>query len=99
MALAPQDQNDCLRVSKDLYGQAVRVSKKTGIQILREFARVASNLDEFCDEGDFVKARVIIKWMETCIKNFHKKYTLGFCTRSREYFCATFPESDGCKGG
>jgi hypothetical protein len=34
----------------------------------REFARVASDLEEFCGEHDFAKARLSIEWMSTCLK-------------------------------
>jgi hypothetical protein len=63
-----------------------------------EFARVAANLDEFCQHKDFKKALVSIEWMETCLKNWRKPYKLGYCSRGKKYFCAVFPDSEGCKG-
>ena len=94
----PKDHRECLERSKALEAEAERRHKATRVQIPREFARVSSNLDDFCNDNDFVKAAVSISWMETCLSNFTKPYELGFCTRNRAYFCATFPESDGCRG-
>jgi hypothetical protein len=95
----PKDQSECLERSRALEAEAERRHKATKLQIPREFARVSSNLDDFCNDNDFVKAAVSIAWMETCLSHFAKPYELGFCTRNRAYFCATFPESDGCRGG
>lgn len=94
----PKDRPECLEQSKALYAEAERRSKATKLQIPREFARVSSNLDDFCNDGDFVKAAVSVAWMRTCLNNFTKPYKFGFCARSRAYVCATFPDSDGCKG-
>jgi hypothetical protein len=65
----------------------------------REFARVAANLDEFCGEENFEKARISIDWTNTCLKNFTKDYKLGFCSRNKNYFCAVYPQSEGCLQG
>jgi hypothetical protein len=97
-APAPTDSAACTRISEDLYKQAERLEKRTRSPIPREFARVAANLDEYCEGKEFEKARVSIEWMETCIKNYTKPYKLGFCTRSKKYFCAIDPASDACKG-
>jgi len=97
-APAPTDTAACTRISEDLYKQAERLEKRTRSPIPREFARVAANLDEYCEEKEFEKARISIEWMETCIKNYTKPYKLGFCTRSKKYFCAIDPASDACKG-
>jgi hypothetical protein len=92
----PTNTNDCLAMSQALYGQAETLSRRTKQIIPRELARVASNLDESCGEEDFEKARISIDWMNTCLKNFTKDYKLGFCSRTRSYFCAIDPQSDGC---
>jgi hypothetical protein len=94
----PADTAGCLRTSEELYKQAERLEKRTRSPIPREFARVAANLDEYCEGKEFEKARISIEWMETCIKNYTKPYRLGFCTRSKTYFCAIDPASDACKG-
>jgi hypothetical protein len=92
----PTDKNDCVAVSQSFYGQAKTLSRRAKQIIPREFERVASNLDEFCGEEDFEKARISIDWMDTCLQNFTKDYKLGFCSRSKSYFCAIDPRSDGC---
>ena len=95
----PTNKSDCLAVSQTLYRQAERLSKRTKQIIPREFARVAANLDEFCGEENFEKARISIDWMNTCLKNFTKDYKLGFCSRNKNYFCAVYPQSEGCLQG
>jgi hypothetical protein len=97
-AEAPKDAAGCQHVSEALYKRAEALQKKTRIKIPREFARVAANLDEFCQDKDFKKALVSIEWMETCLKNWRKPYKLGYCSRGKKYFCAVFPDSEGCKG-
>ncbi len=92
----PTNKNDCLGVAQALYEQAETLSKRTKQAIPREFTRAASNLDKSCGEEDFDKARISIDWMNTCLENFTKDYTLGFCSRSKSYFCAIDPKSDGC---
>jgi hypothetical protein len=92
----PTNENDCLAVSQALYGQAETLSRRTKKAIPRELARVASNLDEACGEEDFEKARSSIDWMNACLKNFTKDYSLGFCSRDKSYFCAIAPQSEGC---
>ncbi len=96
---ALKDAAGCQRVSDALYRRAEALKKKTHKIIPREFARVASNLDDFCRDKDFQKAQVSIAWMEKCLANWRKPYKLGYCTRDKKYFCAVYPESEGCKGG
>src|SRR5580704_14009672 len=79
-AHGPDSWKDCAATSKALYGQAEALSKRTKQIIPREFDRVSANLDDYCDEGDFEKARISIDWMNTCLRNFTKNYDLGFCT-------------------
>ena len=52
--------------------------------------------DMFCTEKNFVKAQVALDWMNNCIKNYRKPYSLGFCQRNETYFCAVMPDSDAC---
>jgi uncharacterized protein YsxB (DUF464 family) len=85
-AHAPGSRKDCAATSKTLYGQAEALAKRAKQIIPREFERVSSNLDDYCDEGDFEKARVSIDWMNTCLKNFTKSYKLGFCFRDKRLF-------------
>jgi hypothetical protein len=92
----PTNKNDCIAVAEALYGQAKTLSKRTKQIIPREFTRVTSNLDESCGEEDFDKARISIDWMNTCLENYTKDYSLGFCTRNKTYFCAINPRSDAC---
>jgi hypothetical protein len=98
-AHAPVSLKECAATSKALYGQAEALSKRSKQIIPREFARVAANLDDYCDGEDFEKARISIDWMNTCLKNFTKNYNLGFCSRNKSYFCALDPQSDACLQG
>jgi uncharacterized protein YsxB (DUF464 family) len=95
-AHTPGSQKNCAAAAKALYGQAQALSKRTKQIISREFERVSADLDGSCDAGDFEKARVSIDWMNTCLENFTKNYKLGFCSRNKSYFCAVYPQSDGC---
>jgi hypothetical protein len=92
----PTNKNDCVAMAEALYEQAETLSKRTKHVIPREFTRVASNLDESCGEGDFDKAWISIEWMNTCLKNFTKDYELGFCSRTKSYFCAIDTKSEAC---
>jgi hypothetical protein len=92
----PTNKNDCLTVSQVLYGRAEALSKRAKQSVPREFARVASNLDESCGEEDFEKARISIDWMNTCLTNSTADYKLGLCSRDKSYFCAINPRSDSC---
>jgi hypothetical protein len=98
-AHAPVSQKECAAASKALYRQAEGLSKRTKQIVPREFARVAANLDDYCDGADFEKARISIDWMNTCLKNFTRNYDLGFCSRNKSYFCALDPQSDACLQG
>jgi hypothetical protein len=84
----PFDKQDCITVAQAFYAQATTLSSRTKQTIPQEFERVVSKLDEFCGEEEFEKARVSIDWMDECLKNFTKDYNLGFCSRSKSYFCA-----------
>ena len=94
---APASRKECAATSKALYRQAQALAKRTKQIIPRELDRVSANLDDYCDGGDFEKARVSIDWMNTCLKNFTKNYDLGFCSRSKSYFCAVDPQSEACR--
>jgi hypothetical protein len=95
-ARTPTDETDCIALSQAFYGHAKTLARRTKQSIPREFMRVVTNLDEFCGEEDFEKARISIDWMDTCFKNFTKDYESGACSRSKSYFCAIDPASDGC---
>ena len=92
----PTSKGDCLAVYLSERGEITKRKKQI---IPREFARVAANLDEFCGEENFEKARISIDWTNTCLKNFTKDYKLGFCSRNKNYFCAVYPQSEGCLQG
>jgi hypothetical protein len=92
----PVDKTDCIAVSQVFYGQMKTQSRRAKQGIPREFVRVVSNLDEFCGEEDFEKARISIDWMSTCLQNFTKEDKSGFCSRNKTYFCAIDPRSDAC---
>jgi hypothetical protein len=92
----PRNKDDCLAVAQALYKQAKTLSQRTKQVVPREFARVASNLDQSCGEEDFDKAWISIEWMNGCLNNFRKDYELGFCSRNEGYLCAISPQSDGC---
>jgi hypothetical protein len=95
-ARTPTDKTDCIALSQAFYGHAKALARGTKQGIPREFIRVVTNLDEFCGEEDFEKARISIDWMDTCLNNFTKDYSFGFCSRNKSYFCAIDPQSDGC---
>ena len=59
-AHAPASQKECTATSKALSRQAQALAKRTKQIIPREFDRVSANLDDYCDGGDFEKARVSI---------------------------------------
>jgi hypothetical protein len=96
-ARTPVDKHDCIALSQAFYQQAKSLSVRTKQTMPKEYERVASNLDEFCGEEDFDKARISIDWMDTCLQNFTKDYKLEFCSRTQSYFCAIGPQSDGCQ--
>jgi hypothetical protein len=94
-ARTPVDKDDCVNVSQAFYGHARTVFRRTKQGVPREFERVVSNLDEFCGEEDFEKARVTIDWMSSCLQNFTKD-NKDVCSRNKSYFCAIDPQSKGC---
>jgi hypothetical protein len=95
-AQAQKDTNACLRTSNALYKRGEELHKKRHWEMPREFTRVASNLDDYCRDKEFKKADISIEWMNTCLRNYDKPYDLGYCTRSKKYFCAIDPASDAC---
>jgi len=94
-ARTPVDKGDCISLSQALYKQAETASRRSKQGVPKEFKSVASNLDEFCGEEDFTKARVSIDWMSTCLQNFSKEAT-EFCSRNKSYYCAIRPQSEDC---
>jgi hypothetical protein len=94
--LTPRNKNECLAVAQTLNEQAKRLSQHKQRGLPREFARVASDLDQSCGAGDFQKAWISIEWMNGCLNNFLKDAELGFCSRNEGYACALNPRSDGC---
>jgi hypothetical protein len=94
-ARTPVDKQDCIGVSQAFYSQAKSRSRQTKQSIPREFERVISNLDQFCGEEEFEKARVTINWMSTCLENFTRDQQ-EYCSRDKRYFCALDPQADGC---
>jgi hypothetical protein len=93
----PVDKHDCIDVSQAFYRRAANVAARAKHGIPKEFERVASNLDVFCGEEEFDKARVSIDWMNTCLQNFAQDSKLGYCSRTKDYFCAIDPGSEGCR--
>jgi hypothetical protein len=90
----PVDKYDCIAQSQTFYERAQTVFRaKQGIP--QEFERVASNLDEFCGEEEFEKARISFDWMSACLQNYTKD-KLEVCSRDKSYFCALDPHSNGC---
>jgi hypothetical protein len=96
-ARTPVDKADCITVSQAYYERAQSLAVRTRHGIPKELERVVSNLDQFCGEEEFEKARVSIDWMDSCLKNFDRDSELGFCSRSKSYFCAIDPVSDACR--
>jgi hypothetical protein len=89
----PTNKSDCLAVSQTLYRQAERLSKRTKQIIPREFARVAANLDEFCGEENFEKARIRIDWMNTCLFVLETRITFVRSILSRKAVCKARDET------
>jgi hypothetical protein len=96
-ARTPTDKADCISVSQAYYERAQSVGVRTRHGIPKEFERVVANLDRFCGEEEFDKARISIDWMDACLKNFDKDSELGFCARSKSYFCAIDSASEACR--
>jgi hypothetical protein len=95
--LTPRNKNECLAVARTLREQATKLSQKAKQGVTREFARVASDLNQSCDAEDFNKAWISIEWMNGCLNNFTKDVELGFCSRNEGYSCALSPQSDACQ--
>ena len=93
----PVDKYDCIAESQTFYERAQTLFIRAKHGVPQEFERVASNLDEFCGEEEFEKARISIDWMNACLQNYTKDDKLGFCSRDKSYFCALDPVSDGCR--
>jgi hypothetical protein len=97
VSTVPADAAACSRLNEQLYAWAEAQEKRDRkLVIPREFARVSANLDDFCTGKDFAKAQIALDWMNNCIKNYRKPYSLGFCQRNEAYFCAVMPDSDAC---
>jgi hypothetical protein len=94
--LTPRDKNECLAVAQTLNEQARKLSQQSRQGVPREFARVASDLNQSCGKEDFNKAWISIEWMNGCLDNFNKDAELGFCSRNEGYSCALSPRSDVC---
>ncbi len=92
----PTDKADCISVSQAYYERAQSLGVRNRHGIPKDFERVVSNLDQFCGEEEFDKARITIDWMDTCLKNFDKD-SEGSCSRSKSYFCAIDAASDACR--
>jgi len=92
----PLDKQDCISLSQAYYGRAKSAWKGTKGGIPREFIGVISNLDQFCGEEEFEKARVTIDWMSVCLKNPGKDKQEEYCTRKQSYFCTLDLQSEGC---
>jgi hypothetical protein len=92
----PVDKQECISISQAYYGRAKSVWRGTKQGIPNEFVRVISDLDQFCGEEEFEKARVTMDWMSTCMQNSSKDNQLGYCSRSWSYFCALDQQSEGC---
>jgi len=93
----PVDKHDCIDVSQAFYRRAASVAGRTKHGIPKEFERVASNLDVFCGEEEFDKARVSIDWMNTCLQNFSQDSKLGYCSRNKDYYCSIDSQSENCR--
>ena len=91
----PVDKQECISISQAYYGRAKSVWKGTKQGIPNEFVRVISDLDQFCGEEEFEKARVTMDWMSACMQN-SKDNQLGYCSRSTSYFCALDQQSESC---
>jgi hypothetical protein len=75
--LTPRNKNECLAVARTLREQATKLSQKAKQGVPREFARVASDLNQSCGAEDFNKAWISIEWMNGCLNNFTKEVELG----------------------
>ncbi len=94
--LTPVDKHDCIATAQGFYAHAQSLAGRTKQTVPQEFQRVVSQLDEFCGEEEFEKARISIDWMYLCLQNFTANNKAEFCSRNEEYFCAVDPQSDAC---
>ena len=65
--LTPGNKSECLAVAQTLNAQARKLSRQTKRGVPREFARIASDLNQSCSAEDFSKAWVSIEWMNGCL--------------------------------
>jgi hypothetical protein len=92
----PVDKHDCIAAAQVFYGKAQTLAGQTRQTIPQEFHRVVSQLDEFCGEEEFEKARISIDWMNLCLENFTGDRRAEFCSSNKSYFCAIDPKASAC---
>jgi hypothetical protein len=93
----PNDKDECITLSQAFYEQGQAVSRRTKQSLPREFVRVASDLDQFCGEEEFEKARISINWMNACLQILGKESKTESCSRDKAYLCAIDAQAEGCK--
>jgi hypothetical protein len=93
----PNDKDECITLSQAFYEQGQAVSRRAKQSLPREFVRVASDLDQFCGEEEFEKARISINWMNACLQNLSKEPKSESCSRDKAYLCAIAAQSEGCR--
>jgi hypothetical protein len=93
----PGDKDECITLSQAFYEQGQAVSRRSKQSLPREFVRVASDLDQFCGEEEFEKARISINWMNTCLQNLTKESKSEACARDKAYLCSIDAQSDSCR--
>jgi hypothetical protein len=92
----PVDKQDCIAAAQAFYAHAQTLAARTKQTIPQEFQRVVIQLDEFCGEEEFERARISIDWMNLCLQNFTRNNKVEFCSRNEGYFCAVDLQSDAC---
>jgi hypothetical protein len=92
----PNDKDECITLSQAFYEQGQSVYRRMKQSLSREFVRVATDLDRFCGEEEFDKARISINWMNACLQNLSKD-SKESCFRDKAYLCAIDSQSDGCR--
>jgi hypothetical protein len=93
----PNDKDECITLSQAFYEQGQSVYRRMKLSLSREFVRVASDLDQFCGEEEFDKARISINWMNACLQNLSKDSKTESCSRDNAYLCAIDAQSEGCR--
>ena len=93
----PNDKDECITLSQAFYEQGQSVYRRMKLSLSREFVRVASDLDQFCGEEEFDKARISINWMNACLQNLSKDWKTESCSRDKTYLCAINAQSEGCR--